>query len=111
MSASCEGSLFETAALAEHILDNALRRVSDRPDRRSHSQHRGWHVVLLMLRVADVVGLTAAFNVTQRLFGLAPLLLLRASPLLKRVRLHPDCLYARRWSRVDAFRPTWNTVP
>jgi hypothetical protein len=61
--------------------------------------------------VADVVGLTAAFNVTQRLFGLAPLLLSRASRLLKRVRVHLECRYARRRSRVDAFKPIWNIVP
>lgn len=111
MSASREGSLVETAALAGARLDDALRRVSHRTDRRSHSRHRGWHVVLLILRVPDVVGLTAAFNVTQRLFGLAPLPLSRASRLLKRVRVHLDRLYARRWSRVDAFKPSWNTVP
>jgi hypothetical protein len=111
MSASCEGSLFETAALAEHVLDDPLRRLSDRPDRRSHSRHRGWQVVLLILRVADVVGLIAGFNVTQRLFRLAPLLLSRASRLLKRAWVHLDRLYARRCSRVDALKPIWNAVP
>jgi hypothetical protein len=99
MSASLEGSLVEAAALA------------DRPDRRSHSRHRGWDVVLLILQLADVLGLATTFIVAQRLFGLPPLLLSRAPRLLKRVRVHLDCLYANRWSPVDACKRIWTTVP
>jgi hypothetical protein len=97
MSASLKGSLVETAAGA------------DRPDRRSHSRHRGWHVVLLIVRVADVLRLATAFIVTHRLFGLIPLS--RALRLLKRVRVHLDCHYASRRSLSDAFKWIWKTAP